>query len=503
MKTLLLHPERAWDREAPLPATADDLVRDLALDPLFDAMARADPFVRDVARRAVLHSEVDPSVITWRLDAVEDARAHTAVVRQLYELSAEALARERSYWGFGQSPSSVLYRGVHILEGFADALEGLRGFAEGPGPQFRSPAFRRFFAMVREELDAAYLAEVRSHLHRLRFDDGTVLSARLGAGNLGTGYVLRLPADERPGWWRRHWPARASPFSFEIAERDEVGARALTELRDQGYASVARAVARSNDHLHGFFSGLRSELAFYLAAAHLAEDLSARGLSVGRPEPLPAGSPEWEAEGLYLPGLALLAPGPIVVNRLAATGKGLVVVTGPNQGGKSTFLRSVGTAQLLLQAGLPVPGARYRSAVAPAIATHFARAEDPTFTSGRLDDELRRMSTVVSGLRPGALLLSNESFSSTNEREGSEIADQVFRAALDAGVRVVVVTHFHELASALATEVGGRAQFLLAERTADGRRTFRLIEGAPRPTSFAADVYRTVFGTSLPAAPDR
>ena len=70
-------------------------------------------------------------------------------------------------------------------------------------------------------------------------------------------------------------------------------------------------------------------------------------------------------------------------------------------------------------------------------------------------------------------MLLNESFASTNEREGSEIGRQIVRALLESGVKVAYVTHMFDLASGLRAELDGEAAFLRAERLPDGRRTFR------------------------------
>ena len=119
--------------------------------------------------------------------------------------------------------------------------------------------------------------------------------------------------------------------------------------------------------------------------------------------------------------------------------------------------------------------------------------------SGKLDEELQRMSAVVDELAPGGLVLFNESFSATNEREGSEIARQIVRALVEAGMRVVFVTHFFDLAESLRAGYAGRALLLRAERNATGERTFRLVEGDPLPTAYGEDLYRRVFG--IPALP--
>lgn len=107
------------------------------------------------------------------------------------------------------------------------------------------------------------------------------------------------------------------------------------------------------------------------------------------------------------------------------------VVTGANQGGKSTFLRSVGLAQLMLQCGMFVPAEAFAASVAGGIYTHYRREEDTAMQSEKLDEELARMSAIVDLLRPHDLVLLNESFAATNEREGSEIVRQIIDALVE------------------------------------------------------------------------
>ena len=87
------------------------------------------------------------------------------------------------------------------------------------------------------------------------------------------------------------------------------------------------------------------------------------------------------------------------------------------------------------------------------------------------------MNTIVDVIAPGSVVLLNESFASTNEREGSEIATQIVHAFLKMGIRVFYVTHLFALADGFFRSESSSALFLRAERLADGQRTFRLLEG--------------------------
>jgi DNA mismatch repair ATPase MutS len=182
-----------------------------------------------------------------------------------------------------------------------------------------------------------------------------------------------------------------------------------------------------------------------------------------------------------------------VGNNIAGEKKKLLVITGANRGGKSTLLRSLGLAQLMMQCGMFVPAQAFQANVCHGVFTHFIREEDAGMKSGKLDEELSRMSMIVEQIVPGSLLLLNESFASTNEREGSEIARQIVRALLEMKVKIFYVTHMFDLAEGFFRERRDSFLFLRAERLDDGTRTFRLLEAEPLPTSHGEDLYRRIF----------
>ncbi len=109
---------------------------------------------------------------------------------------------------------------------------------------------------------------------------------------------------------------------------------------------------------------------------------------------------------------------------------------------------------------------------------------------GKLDEELARLSEIVHRLVPNAMLLLNESFAATNEREGSEIAKQVVHALLEKGIKIFYVPHLYAFAHSFFERKTQDTLFLRAERRADRTRTFRLAEGEPEETSYGEDLYR-------------
>ncbi|MCL6431412.1 MAG: DNA mismatch repair protein MutS [Anaerolineae bacterium] len=496
MKAFLMYRDRDFDPDEKLPPNADALMQDLELNTLLEAMARGDEFVFAICRQALLTGLDDPEAIRYRQDILRDCLKNAAVVRELYQIPIEAMVNKRnSYLGIFSIhyASGVLSNAIRLLEMFVELLRKLRRIADEHAESFQSEGFRRFCAMIAGELDDDCFVVVDTHLKALRFRGGVLLSAQLGQGNEGTGYVLRKP-PRRQAWVKEVLTPRSPSYGFSIDPRDDHGARALSELRDRGIDLVANAAAQSADHIDSFLKMLRIELAFYIGCLNLYERLTELGEPIAFPVPVDAGRRRHSFTGLYDACLALTMNGRVVGNDLCAEDKGLVIITGANQGGKSTFLRSIGLAQLMMQCGMYVPAESFSANLCGRLFTHFKREEDTTMKSGKLDEELARMSTIVDEIRPDCMVLFNESFAATNEREGSEIARQIVSALLEVRVKIFFVTHLYTFAHGLFERRRQEVTFLRAEREEDGHRTFRLVEGEPLQTSYGEDLYGEVFG---------
>jgi DNA mismatch repair ATPase MutS len=147
-----------------------------------------------------------------------------------------------------------------------------------------------------------------------------------------------------------------------------------------------------------------------------------------------------------------------------------------------------------MQCGLFVTAQSYRASVSLGIFTHFTREEDPGMSSGRLDEELKRMSAIADQIGPHCLMLFNESFAGTNEREGSEIGCQIVRALQEAQITVFFVSHRFEFAERFRRQQPGSTLFLRAERQPGGGRNYKLAVKEPLPTSFGEDLYYQLGG---------
>lgn len=486
-----------FDPKSGLPWNAEALIQDLGLNTLFTAMARDDELVFEVAKRVILTSlQNDLETIRYRQNILQDCLNNPTVVRELYAVAVEAMEKEKKHYlgSLMRYPNWTLRWAIDVMETLLGMMKKLRKVADAHAHEFTAEGWVEFFSMLKRELSNEYCDGVQHHLRQLKFRNGVLLSAELDKGNKGSRYVLHRPPPRMGTWLTRLFTRQPPVYSFSLHPRDEGGARALSELENRGVSIAAGALGQSANYVRNFFSMLRTELAFYVGCVNLHEQLARKGEPFCLPLPVPAEERRLSFRGLYDVCLTLNLNQRVVGNDANADRKDLVIITGANQGGKSTFLRSVGLAQLMTQCGMFVPANSFCSSICDGFFTHYKREEDAGMESGKFDEELSRMSDIIDHITSYSMILFNETFAATNEREGSEIARQIISALLKKRVKMVFVTHLYEFARGVHERNRGDVLFLRAERQPDGARTFKLSEGEPLQTSFGEDLYKDVFG---------
>lgn len=492
----LLYPDQDPKSEQALACNSIELTKDFELEIILSAMAREDRFILDVVRSTLLTSLLDPSLVKFRQDVLKDCLQNPDVIREIYDMPLKAIKNKQKHWLgiFTRSPSAILSSARELLNMYIELLKELRQAADKHSSKMKSMGFHHFFQTIKKELDDQFFELAETHLKFLNFPHEVVLSCDLGMGNKGTNYVLRKTDQSLSDRIIQFLNRDSQIFKYTLHPRDDRGARYLWDIRDKGLNKVANSIAQSADHIDSFFMLLRKELAFYIGCLNLAESLADLGIPFVIPQIRTDSLGGISFRNLFDISLALLQKSGIVGNDLEADGKNLVVITGANQGGKTTFLRSIGVAQLMMQGGMFVPAEKYSANIVRGIFTHFKREEDTTMESGRLVEELMRMNEIIDNLPTNSLILMNESFSSTNEQEGSEIARQITMALLDLKMNVISVTHLFRFANGIYKNQSVNSLFLRAERKGDGKRTYKMVEGPPLRSSFGEDLYQKIFG---------
>jgi DNA mismatch repair ATPase MutS len=257
-----------------------------------------------------------------------------------------------------------------------------------------------------------------------------------------------------------------------------------------------------------FLADLRTEIIFYVQALGLIKELQAAGMTLTYPEIGQAEERVCQVKAAYNLQLAIQkrsarsarpASAHIVTNDIAFGEDGrIAILTGPNQGGKTTYMQSIGLVQVLAQAGLPVPGEAARMSPVDTIYTHYPVEEQLELGTGRFGDEAQRIRAIFEKVTRYSLVLLNESLSTTSMGEGIYLARDIVRALRQIGLRAVFTTHMHELAAAAgeinAETVGDSAVFSLVASKPDAAMrpdevySYQIQPGPPLGRSYAEHI---------------
>ncbi len=492
MKPNLLHESQKLNLE--LPVNEQPLLQDLHIEPILSAMSRQDPFVYRTMKMLLLNPLTDENTILYRQRILGDILPDPSLIHRLYFIASDIERQSEAYRTLMKPSFS---RNVPIREKLKTAtdflpvllvkLRELRDIGRAVLPSCRSTGLTSLFRQLEQAYTDAFLADARTHHECLRQAVGEgqlIIGGKIGNGLKGTGYTLRRIEA-------------ASSLSLKRLKLGNSGsfllAHSLKEIEESALSNLLRIVRRFIDKTLIFTDLLRFESSFYLGCTQLHDELTKRGCEAAFPLPIASEDRSFSFTGLYDPGMAIRIGRQPFTNDLQADGMRVLMITGANQGGKTTFLRSVGLAQLMMQCGMFVSAASFRAQPCDHIFTHFTREEDDTMRSGKLDEELARLDRIVDQLTSRSLLLMNEPFASTTEREGAAIAMDLLAVGHDLNLRIYIVTHFYELASWAQGQLK-HAVFLSPVRSQIGLHSYKLIKQEPTPTSYGDALYREIIG---------
>jgi len=237
--------------------------------------------------------------------------------------------------------------------------------------------------------------------------------------------------------------------------------------------------------LDSFFAGRRDyldptirrfdrEVQFYLAYLEFMQPLKAAGLKFCYP--CVSDSKEIHTDETFDLALAnKLAHegGAVVTNDFYLRGRErILVVSGPNNGGKTTFARTFGQLHYLASLGYPVPGSRAELFMYDRLFTHFEKEEHIENLRGKLQDELVRIHEILQQATSNSVIVMNESFASTTLQDSLFLGKQVIRQLMELDVLGVYVTFIDEL-SRLGEATVSMVSTVVPENPA--QRTFHLV----------------------------
>lgn len=532
MKVTLLYKDREWGAEKSY-FDKDEICRDLNLDILFKTagsfcdedeegksvkVARErDNYVVEMTKRVMMVPLLTPEEVYYRQRMVKEAVESYDWIEELYQTAknaGEEVARftadkKKHGYGSGTDQGRQYIASIAYLERIVHYLGRMENIFRSRKEAFITKEMKNFAETFLREYNPEYkecLEKVVKDIRSSMTDGIMEIAAALGPGLSMTELALcdiREPEVVKTGFFRgaagKIGGFCRSLFVNEEKTMDGENQNLLqdvSEIKNVVLGAMMRYFEPFLKEKETFFKQMHLQTAFLMGAANLYQRVHRVGVDFCFPQV--ADRKDFCFKGLTEISLAIYNLRCPVDNALFAKEKHLVIVTGANQGGKSTFLRSIGIAQVMLQCGMYVPAKSFESGLYRNIFTHFTRREDSAMNSGRLDEELGRMERIIDHLTKDSVLFLNESFATTTEKEGSIIAGDITRALYERGVRVMMVTHLMAFARNCYEKRPEHALFLSAERQEDGTRTFRMIEQEPEFTSYGLDLYDTLIDVAAP-----
>ena len=477
-----------------------DMIKDLNLDIIFKTMAKTDELIYEKARRVVLIPLTTPDEILYRQEILRDFRRQDAMLEDLYACAVRQSKAIKDYKAAMQSNKAKSVRKTsglfetlnYLIQGQNDLIK-VRELLLQKKDIWQSEGIRNLL----ERLQDMPLESIKE---RLREANSLITGCEAGyTFQFGGGLkmeraelnFLRPVNDAKKNnlenFYLTFLKRNAILLGTDVDLREDV-----SHLAEETLGQILTVFQPYLQKMVLFFEHYCEEISFYMGAVQFMKRMEELYVTMKLPEPQPTGSKVTSFEQLFELSMAIYTQKKPVGNSITLENNRMTLITGANQGGKSTFLRSYGIAQVLMQCGMPVPASKFVAPVYPQIFTHFTRSEDEQLSNGRLSEELQRMSNMINRTIPNSLFLLNESFASTTEKEGSKIAEGIIDAFYDKNITTMMVTHLYQLAKKKYDEAKEGSHFLVAERTENGTRTFKMLKGEPTYTSFGTDLFKVL-----------
>lgn len=473
---------------------SEDLVRDLRLDILFGAMSGGDRAIHDACNAVMKCPLTDREAILARSAVVMDAIAHDGAFIELFKISGEAVESVRAHLEFA-SPKydriipnkKKIITETEIAALNIKHLHRLKAVLERHSAGFSSGAMHGLCRAVDTlfEDDRLFRAETRvRQLGALKSAGGLSIGGHIGEGLKQADILLNDLCEPAARGKRR---LAADEVILPLSSTALI--QNAEEIIESALVPVHRAIAGFNRAIQRFFEKLRFQAGFFVGCINLHRQFKALGVSLCYPQ-FSMDSGAYTGGSLIDASLALKERRLPAANSFCFTRKRQIVITGPNQGGKTTFLRSVGLAQVMAQCGMFVAAHEYICPLFSGVFTHFPSAEDDRLQMGLLEVELGKLNGIVDAVNPDGLLLMNESFQTTMPLDAKRLAEEIVPALVDAGVTVLFVTHLYAFAVDLYRQRRSDALLLRAQRGLDGKNTYEIREGEPFKSAFGLELFR-------------
>ncbi|MDD7430054.1 MAG: DNA mismatch repair protein MutS, partial [Oscillospiraceae bacterium] len=519
--------QKLKQRRNDLAALPDTYAADLQLDKLTRYFSPENSqFSMNIFRELC----TDPEVINYRLDAVEDLLRFPKLSANLHKTVTTILDNHRDELSDKSAPDTfaALSAKISSLDVFIDSVESFCDYYEKEGKSASSAAFRRVFEYFLDikasksfsdlkadmsELKEAFSKKIRCVTVAINFNEEM---RPVSAGIVG---LSENQATEKPSVFDRIFYRNAkyadvnvknlhARYMGDSKDPNEIDRKLFEELEKVTSDYMGRLSRALDDYRcidYREIAVIDEQLSFLDKAAALVETAKSRDIAMCRPVILPMENRELHLKSAfdisffrsaaaadpYKKGDSLVVGNDIDMDDNAR----FWLLSGANNGGKTTFVRAVGICQLFAQCGIFVPAAECIISPVDYIYTHFPKEEEVGINSSRFTEEVKDLKKIADSISDNSLLLMNESIQSTTPKECLDIAGEFVRIFTMLGARGIFATHLAELAlrmDEINSDPDNRSKIDSIVTTVEestGERLYKIRRGMPGETSYASVIF--------------
>lgn len=405
---------------------------------------------------------------------MREVRAHLVQTRKMY------YRQQKEAW---------------FLDGVESYCEVIKSFAaELAGLDLKSRGFRAF----RRYLDAyARSAHLTAMLSRAKQIKSNLAGIEYCVLIKGSGFTVRAydaeadySTDVADTFEKFRQGATVDyRVKFSVtAEMNHIEAKILefvAKLYPDSFLRLSEFCAQNADFIDAKIAAFDREVQFYLAYLEYISPLRGAGLPFCYPAVSPANYEIYDFDGfdIALAHKLVKSNGAVVCNDFYLKGRErILVVSGPNQGGKTTFARAFGQLHYLANLGLPVPGRDAGLFLFDRMFSHFEKEERVENLRGKLEDDLLRIRDILGHATRRSIIIMNEIFTSTTISDETFLSEKIMAKIVELGSLCLWVTFVDELAS-FGPQVVSMVSTVVPDNPAI--RTFRIVRRAADGLAYA------------------